>query len=150
MNVLLAEVRGDFMNYFDDESIIIEHFQEIECSSVFFPEVTKDAIHYFKSIHDKVKWGKWVNSSGKSDPPPDFYSDEFKCMMDVMRIDDHSFKNKKGKLINPTNRNESSIQIELSKSGLLDMFPNARLIVNPDTKLSTQENHNYVFYKKIL
>jgi hypothetical protein len=34
-------------------------------------------------------------------------------MMDVMRVDDHSFENKKGKLVNPTNSRESEIQAEL-------------------------------------
>ena len=34
----------------------------------------------------------WVDSSSKSDPPPDFYNDKHKIMMDVMRIDDCASK----------------------------------------------------------
>lgn len=30
----------------------------------------------------------WVNNSGKNDPPPDFYSNKLKTMMEFMRMDD--------------------------------------------------------------
>lgn len=30
----------------------------------------------------------WINSSSKSDPPPDFHNDKHKVMLEVMRIDD--------------------------------------------------------------
>ncbi len=135
------------MNYFDNENNIIVHFQEVEYSSVFFPVESEEAIYNFENVHDKSKWKKWINSSGKSDPPPDFYCDEFRCMMDVMRVDDHSFENKKGKLVNPTNSRESEIQAELRKSGIAEIFPNAKIIVNANTKLPTHEDHNYTFYK---
>jgi len=135
------------MNYLDDECEVIRHFQEIECSSVFFPVETVGAIDCFEKIHDIDNWDKWVNTSGKADSPPDFYSNEFKYMMDVMRVDDHAFINKKGKLVNPTNMKESVIQKELVNSGLLQSFPNAKIIVNPDTKLATHDDHNYGFYR---
>lgn len=116
------------MNYLDDECEVIRHFQEIECSSVFFPVETVGAIDCFEKIHDIDNWDKWVNTSGKADSPPGFYSNEFKYMMDVMRVDDHAFINKKGKLVNPTNMKESVIQKELVNSGLLQAFPNAKLL----------------------
>ena len=137
------------MNYFDEENRIIEHFQGVDCKSVFFPFQSDIAIHIFESIHDIDNWGKWVNSSGKSDPPPDFYCKDFRYMMDVMRVDDHSFKNKKGKLVNPVNMRESKIQAELIKKGIPELFPNVNgIIVNAVTDLPTQEDHNYKFYKK--
>jgi hypothetical protein len=135
------------MNYFDDENNIIEHFQEVECSSVFIPIESEETIYSFENVHDKSKWKKWTNSSGKSDPPPDFYCDEFRCMMDVMRVDDHSFEYRKGKFVNPTNSRESEIQAELRKNEMEAIFPNAKTIVNAITKLPTQEDHNYTFYR---
>jgi len=137
------------MNYFDDEYKIIEYFQEVDCSSVFFPSQSDAAIHIFESVHDIANWKKWVNSSGKSDPPPDFYCEDYHYMMDVMRVDDHSFKNRKGKLVNPVNMRESKIQTELLEKGIPELFPNVNgIIVNAITDLPTQEDHNYRFYKK--
>ena len=136
------------MNYFDDEKEIIEWFQDVERSSVCFLTENKDVVELFESIHNEDKWRLWTNSCGKSDPPPDFYCDELKLMMDVMRVDDHAHKNKKGKLINPTNSRESTIQRELKESGILENFPNVKkIIVNAITDLPTEEDHNYKFYK---
>jgi len=135
------------MNYYDDENNIIEYLQEVDCSSVLFSIKSEEAINNFKNVYDKSKWKKWTNSSSKSDPPPDFYCDEFRCMMDVMRVDDHSFENKNGKIVNPTNSRESEIQAELRKSEIVVIFPNAKIIVNAITKMPTQEDHNYTFYR---
>ena len=80
-------------------------------------------------------------------PPPDFYNDKLKLMMDVMRIDDHAFESKNGKIVNPTNQRESVIQKQIRKSGLLDSFPNVKnVIVTAVTDLTTDEDHNYKFY----
>lgn len=136
------------MNFFDDETNIISMFQNVDCSSVYFPIQNNEVTNLFELIHDEVKWKKWINSSGKNDPPPDFFCDEFKYMMDVMRVDDHSRKNNKGKLFNPTLKNESKIIKELELSGIYDTFPNANLIVNSNTNLPTYEDHNYKLYKK--
>ena len=136
------------MNYFDDENKIIEWLQEVECSSVCFPIENDELVAVFEAIYNEEQWKLWINSSGKADPPPDFYCDELKLMMDVMRVDDHAFKNKKGKIVNPTNARESQKQRELRESGILDMFPNAEnVIVNAITDLPTEQDHNYAFYK---
>lgn len=137
------------MNYFDDEKKIIESFQEIECSTVFFPLESDIAISIFKSIHDTNEWLQWTSSAGKADPPPDYYCEASQYMMDVMRVDDHTYKNKKGKLVNPTNIKESKIQTKLIEKGIPEMFPNVdKVIVNAVTDLPTHEDHNYKYYKK--
>lgn len=98
-------------------------------------------------LKDPEEWKLWSDSSGKSDPPPDFYNDKLKLMMDVMRIDDHAFESKNGKIVNPTNQRESVIQKQIRKSGLLDSFPNVKnVIVTAVTDLPTDEDHNYKFY----
>lgn len=93
-------------------------------------------------------WKNWIYSGGKSDLPPDFYSDNCKLMMDVMRVDDHTHK-VKGKFINETNAKESKIQNELKSSGLKDNFPNANFIVNAITDLPTEKDHRYLWYKEM-
>lgn len=136
------------MNFFDDENKIIEWLQDVECSSVCFPIENDELVEIFESIHNEEQWKLWKNSSGKSDPPPDFYCDKLKLMMDVMRVDDHAYKNKKGKIVNQTNAQESAMQKELRQSGILDRFPNVKnIICNAMTDLPTEQNHNYKFYK---
>lgn len=121
-------------------------FQELNCKEVYFPIETESVVKVFQSIYDVDNWKNWCDSSGKSDLPPDFYSDKYKIMMDVMRIDDHAFIGKKGKVVNPTNARESQIQRELREKGICDLFPNAQIIVNAVTSLPTEEDHNYSFY----
>lgn len=136
------------MNYFDNENKIIEWFQNVEPSSVYFPIETNELVSLFESIHNEEKWKRWINSSRKSDPPPDFYCNELKLMMDVMRVDDHTYRNKKGKFINPTNARESRMQKELQESGILNLFPNVKnVICNAVTDLPTEQDHNFKFYK---
>lgn len=135
------------MNFFDDESKIVEFLQGVELNKVFLSNDITVVKEIFASIHDAEEWKLWSNSSGKSDPPPDFYNDELKLMMDVMRIDDHAFENKNGKIVNPTNQQESIMQKEIRKSDILDSFPNVKnIIVNAITDLPTDEDHNYKFY----
>jgi len=138
------------MNTFNDENRIIEYFQSgVKNESVYFPSQTKGAVHAFESIHLESNWIKWTDSSGKAEIPPDFYCDELQLMMEVMRVDDHSYKNRKGKLVNPTLARESKMLKELKDSGILDIVPNARnIFINSKTDLPTNEDHNYIFYLK--
>lgn len=136
------------MNYFDDEKNIISWFQDVDCSSVCFPIENDELINIFNCIYNPELWTKWKDSSGKADPPPDFYCEENRLMMDIMRIDDHAFISKKGKFVNPTNARESKIQKELEAKGIKTVFPNVKnIIVNAITDLPTEEDHNYGFYK---
>ena len=135
------------MGLFDDENVIIEHFQSESISSVMLIPHCDDTESVFHSIFDKRKWKLWTDTSGKNDPPPDFFSDELGLMMDVMRVDDHSFIGKKGKLVNPTLARESIVEKELRDSGIMALFPNTKLCLNVDTKLPTEEDHNYKFYR---
>lgn len=69
-------------------------------------------------------------------------------MMDVMRVDDHSYKNKKGKVVNPTNSHIRDVEKEIIQSGIMELCPNAELIINAHTNLPTDEDHNYQYYYK--
>ena len=98
------------MNFYDDERMIIEDFQMVSNSEVHFPFRSRGAIEAFKSVRNTRKWANWTYNAGKADPPPDFFSEKFQLMMEVMRIDDHAFVNEKGVLINPVNMRESKLQ----------------------------------------
>ena len=135
------------MNRFDDEDKIISQFQRVNDNEVMFATQSETIEAVYLSIHTEALWNNWINSSGKSDPPPDYYSPKDELMMDVMRVDDHAFVDKKGKIQNPTNAGESKLYKELKESGIQEIFPNAELIVNAKTLLPSEQDHNYLFYK---
>ena len=114
------------MDIFDNELEIIEFFRETETrETLLLPENDENAEQVYLSIVQK--WEKWTNSSGKTDPPPDFFSDELGLMMDVMRVDDHGHVGRNGKsIVNPTLQRESEVMREMKQNGILDMFPNTQ------------------------
>ena len=136
------------MKMYDNENDIIEHFQMLSTESIcLLTGETEEIKTIVSSILKEEEWKTWINSSGKGDPPPDFYNDELKIMMEVMRADDHGFISPKGKTVNPTRQRESEIMSELQEKGILDKFPNAKLFINAVTDLPTQEDHNYEYYR---
>lgn len=87
------------MNYFDDEENILEWFRNTFEQHVLFPIENKECIELYLSLSDDLKYVDWINSSGKGDPPPDFYNPKINMMMDVMRIDDHGHVVGKGNIL---------------------------------------------------
>ena len=138
------------MSFYDDERMIIEYFQMVSNSEVHFPFRSRGTIDAFKSVRNTKKWANWTYNAGKADPPPDFFSEKYHLMMEVMRIDDHAFVNEKGVLINPVNMRESKIQREIRekiKSSQPDAdFGSIKIVVNAVTDLPSTEDHNYLFY----
>ena len=140
------------MLFGDKEIDLIDHLQHFWSSGIsqtaLIPNPTPELESIVHKVCDKENWDKWIVSSGKSDPPPDFYSDEYRLMMDVMRVNDHEQKGKKGKLYNPSMAHEKEMLRELEQAGILKQFPNAKVFLNGDTKLPTHEDHNYTLYLK--
>lgn len=135
------------MNYFGDENRIIEFFQRAATLWSSNTDPNDELAFVFESIRQIDQWTNWINSAGHGAPPPDFYNDKLKLMMDVMRIDDHGFVSPKGKVVNPVNQRENLIQRELEQAGILAMFPKVDAIfVNAITDLPTHEDHNYGYY----
>ena len=135
------------MNYFDNEMKILEWFRDVPTQCVCFPHQSEDCVNLYTSLTNSENFKEWINSSGKSDPPPDFYNPKLKIMMDVMRVDDHGHVNENGKFINPVNQRESEIQRQIRTSGFLDNFPNLQeIIVNAVTDLPSYEDHNHNYY----
>lgn len=143
------------MIFGDKEKDIIEYLQilyeaGLQRVAIFPMPVSKNS--KVENIVDKVcnmkEWVNWIDSSGKSAPPPDFYSDKYELMMDVMRVNDHEQKGKKGKLHNPTMAHERGMYKELVKSGVVKLSPNAKVFPIGNTKLPTYADHNYNLYLK--
>ena len=138
------------MNFYDNEEKIINTFRDIPKSEVYFATQTAMCFKIFNSIYKSKHKDKWINNSGKSDPPPDFYSEEFGLMMEVMRVDDHAHYNDKGVLINPINIRESILQKEIRdkiKSGNPDIdLSTIDIVINAASGLSSNEDHNYRYY----
>lgn len=135
------------MIFHDIEKNLVEMIHMLQPQNIYFPtgESSEDV---FNHIYREENWLKWTDSSGKDEPPPDFYCDDLRFMMEVMRVDDHSHKNKKGKLINPTTSKERTLEKELRNSGIMDNFPQAQLLITTATDLPTEQDHNFAFYRK--
>lgn len=56
------------MNFFDDESKIIEWLQSVKVNKVLLLNDSVAVREIFASIHDPEEWKLWSDSSGKSDP----------------------------------------------------------------------------------
>ena len=138
------------MLFENSELRLIQLFQMTAAyeKAVFLPNHSRKLSRVFNLVADSKKWRYWTDSSGHEDPPPDFYCDQFRIMMDVMRVDDHERKNPKGKPFSPHKQHEQEVYQELEKKGILAQFPNANVIINSWTGLPTYEDHNYTFYRK--
>lgn len=135
------------MDLYSSEKEIIAFFQSIEPEETALIPENRLSEKFFHSIYEHECWGYWIDSSAHNDPPPDFYNDNDHIMMDVMRVDDHGYKNGKGKTVNPTKERESKLWHELKDAGIFETFPNAKSLLIADTKLPTDEDHNYRFYR---
>lgn len=139
---MFADNEIDIINY-------LHIFYSTQLSKIaLFPRESKELISVVEKVCDSDNWKNWIESSGKSDPPPDFYSDEFMLMMDIMRVNDHERKGKKGKLHNPSMKHDKELFRELQQSGILAQNPNANVFIIGDTQLPTYEDHNYKLYLK--
>ena len=136
------------MLFGDKEIDFIELLQDLDYSEIYIPNNSDFVKTVLESIHNPKIWNEcWINSSGKSDPPPDFYSEKYMLMMDVMRVNDHERKGKKGKLYNPDMAHERELYKHLLESGNLQQFPNAKVYLNGYTQLPTNKDHTYKMYK---
>ena len=137
------------MGIYDNENKIIESFQEISENKVCLIPDDRELNKIFNLVYNKEEWKKWIDSSSKSAPPPDFYNETNKIMMDVMRIDDHAYENEKGKIINPTLQKENKIYKELINSNFIkDINFMGNIFINAKTELPSELDHNYIFYYK--
>lgn len=122
--------------------VCIEWFKDFARGMQFHTNSSRKIVNTI--LHDN-KWKLWTPSNGKNDPPPDFYCDKYKLMMEVMRVDDHTFK-KNGHYRNPTNEAESRIYNELKSKGIINGVNGNTVVVSATSKLPTEQDHNYSWY----
>lgn len=135
------------MNFYDNEMHIIEDLRLHANFDVCLYPYNKDTIDLANMVLKEDFEKNWTNSSGKGDPPPDFYSDNLKLMMEVMRLDDHAYVDENGKIINPTIALESKRTKEVFNMEWYKKHTNKPdIIVNASTGLPSNEDHNYKFY----
>lgn len=123
-----------------NENVLLAHYRSSDDLILAFPEC-EEIEQIYVATHDEERWKHWIVSAGKADKTPDFYSDDFQMMMEVMRVDDKAYK--KGKR-NPTLEKEAQLLKELSDTGVLEQFPHLENIqINAITSLPTDKDHNY-------
>ena len=72
----------------DEESVILERFRMISSFRIKFLGRFFHCLSVERLIKSPLFSKSWVDSSSKSDPPPDFHNDKHHTMMEFMRIDD--------------------------------------------------------------
>lgn len=135
------------MTFYEKEKNLIEMLQDVPYyNTVLLPRGIKTKILYSK-IHNKLKWKRhWIDSSAKDALPPDFYSDKYKLMIEVMRVDDHGFK-KNGKYRNPSYERERELENRIrNMTEDEETFNSLEIFIVPKTGLPTYEDHNYKYY----
>lgn len=121
----------DVINYILDG---LNHFNVLLYNGNSF---NKKIFRYIKNLD------KFVENNGHNDFPPDFYSDEFSCMFDVMRINDSEIK----KSYNPVKIRERKAENDIKESGILNIInPNNTVFIN--SKSSNNNEHTLKMYVK--
>lgn len=128
-------------NYFDKEMNIIEYIQDLSFFDINFSYSSIKLNYYFFTIWSKKKFNKWIDNSKDSVNPPDFYSDYYKVMLEVMRVDDYELNS------NSPNALENKMVYELEKKRIennmltfselgtkLFIIPDMRKVSNNDYK----------------
>lgn len=135
------------MTFYEKEENLIGMLQSVPFyKTAFFSRGLKLRLLYSK-VHNWLKWHLfWKDSSAKNALPPDFYSDRYKLMLEVMRVDDHGFR-KNGKYRNPSYEREREIEKRLRAiAGDEETFNSLTIFIVPKTGLPTIDDHNYKFY----
>ena len=84
----------------ESEKQLIRRFQTEPPKGICLLCGTREEIELCNIIQSGNFWKEWVDASAHDAPPPDFYSNKYGLMMDVMKVDDNTRKTKKGKKVN--------------------------------------------------
>lgn len=134
---------------FNDEFTLLNNIRsdfESNPINIFPLTIQGDEITIAKQLLKMKHSDAWINSSGKNDLPPDFYSEKFKLMADIMQINDSERTKKR----NIQREADSKLYDDLEQSGILDKFPNLQQIeiLNPCQNIETNQHHRYSWYIK--
>lgn len=129
----------------ESEKQLIRRFQTEPSKVICLLCGTSKEIELCNIIQSGDFWNEWVDASAHDAPPPDFYSNKYGLMMDVMKVDDNTRKTKKGKLRNPRAELENKLFKELKESGVVtNETPD--VLINAVTDLPTMEDHQFKWY----
>ncbi len=98
-----------------------------------------ELLNILNCLADDDSFSFWTDSSGKDAPPPDFYSDKFNLMMDVMEVYDD--EKKKGVNSKIKERKYEKMIIGKHKSP-----ESLKLIVNTIPDMGNKIFHCYNYY----
>lgn len=132
------------MLYEEREKNLIDAFSCLSAEEMFLIPESSNVKGICSSLRNPTAKCNWIDSSGKGDPPPDFYNDAEMLMLEVMRVDDHGFQHGK-KTKNENLHRQHEIEKELRKK-MGEVIKDVDLIINAVTELPTSEDHNYSFY----
>lgn len=99
----------------ESEKQLIRRFQTEPSKVICLLCGTSKEIELCNIIQSGDFWNEWVDAFAHDAPPPDFYSNKYGLMMDVMKVDDNTRKTKKGKLRNPRAELENKLQEEVAE-----------------------------------
>ncbi len=131
------------MAYLDYENNILEDVSEIPVSEIFLltgSELEEHIVFILKEYERTL-----TDNSGHDCLPPDYFSDEYKIMFDVMRINDTEVS----RTNNPLKRKERQIENEIKnafKGVVSEEVLNNGLFVNAQPDADYDEAHNYSQY----
>ena len=132
------------MNYYDKENRIIECLQNTSLRNIRFVNFSAGLFRFCLSLYAPFMYRYWTDNSGKNNTPPDFYSDEYKYMLEVMRFDDYEPGSNNPNAIE--SKRIKAINDERRKNGL-NLFDNEHLVLylNPDISMSSLNNFD-IYY----
>lgn len=137
------------MLFEDDEANLISLFRAFAksfSSGVRVISESDEAVTMINELLNDEKWAEWVNNSANTTNPPDYYYDNGKIMLEVMRVDDHA-RTQGNKLVNPYIKKQREVEQEMRENGGLPLAPTAPIFVNTQTDLPSNNDHNYIFYR---
>lgn len=134
------------MKTLNDECVLVNRLRDEDVDRIVTVGNEKECKHIINCLLDDKNFKCWVENSGKSDPPPDYYSDQFNLMMEIMRVDDCAYVNSKNKVVNKTLQAENLIIQEIRNKFPEFNNSNFTIITNSNSGLETFEDHNYKRY----
>ena len=87
------------MKTLNDECVLVDRLKCEDLDKIVTIGDEEKCKQIIETFFDDEKFKYWIECSGKADPPPDYFSDKFGLMMDVMRVDDCAYVNDKNKII---------------------------------------------------
>lgn len=96
-------------SYFNKEQSIVNELRKITLERcLILPSVNMSSFLAMFNIMNQSGAKCWTNNSDNSNFPPDFFSNEYHLMMDVMRVSEYEWSIDDGKVLNPLIVNETS------------------------------------------